>query len=64
MHSFFQPITDAIHQLTALLHNAVVPLMKELTFDAFTVGGFVAAWRRVFRPKRPRPKPPPEDETD
>lgn len=61
MSSFFQLLTDLLHHLTALLHDAVMPLLRELTIDALAVYGLIQAWEKVFRRKRrPSSKPPPD----
>lgn len=57
----FQLLSEQLQQLTALLHDGVLPLLRELTFHAVVVAGLITAWRRVFaRRRRPPSKPSPD----
>lgn len=59
MSSFFQLLTELLQHITALLHDGMTPLLKELTFDAAAVYGLIQAWKKVFRGRR-RPGPSPD----
>jgi hypothetical protein len=57
----FQQLSEATHQLTAFIRDALIPLCRELIFLAAVAGALVGAWRRVFtRKRRPPAKAPPE----
>ncbi len=60
MITFIQSLSGQIQALTSLLHDALMPLLKELTFDAVVVAGLLQAWRKVSRRRRTPPKPPPK----